>query len=97
MTTTKTELISLVNKESGVKKATVKLILETIFGTITEQLKNGEAVRIDGFGKFVPVEKEEKDISYLRGGIPTIVPAHTEVKFKPFQSFKNYINDVEGE
>ena len=97
MVTTKTELISLIREDTGVKRDTIKMVFDSIFATITEQLKNGEAVRIDGFGKFVPEYVEEKDISYLRNGEKTIVPAHYQVKFRQFKSFKNKVNGIDEE
>ena len=46
------DLINTLKDKSGVSRKGVKKIIDTIFGTITKSLSNGERVEIRGFGNF---------------------------------------------
>lgn len=49
---TRSQLISAVAADTEMDAKLVEQVMDSIFGTITEQLKNGEKVTIAGFGRF---------------------------------------------
>ena len=49
----KKELAAAISKKTTFKESDIIEILETAFEEITESLKNGEEVKLFGFGKFI--------------------------------------------
>ena len=48
----KTELVKNIARESGIKKESVNIVINTFIGEVEEQLKKNQQVNIAGFGKF---------------------------------------------
>jgi len=48
----KTELLSAVAKESGVKKSDVEAVFEGIVNVIQDEVAKGEKIQILGFGSY---------------------------------------------
>ena len=49
---TRSQLITKVANDTGMTSAEVEKVMDCIFGTIGDTLKNGEKVTIAGFGRF---------------------------------------------
>ena len=48
----KAQLIDIVSEKAGISKKEAKDAVETMFTAITQTLKNGEKVKLVGFGRF---------------------------------------------
>lgn len=81
-TLNKAELVALIADNAGSTKKDAKVALETVVQTIAEQLKAGNTVSLVGFGKFYPVEVEEKTAFNHLVGREVTTPAHTKFKAK---------------
>lgn len=56
----KSELIEVVAKQTGLKKADVDAAVTAAFSTIANTMAAGEKVQITGFGTFVTKEREAR-------------------------------------
>ena len=90
----KSMLINEISDKTGLPKPEVETIVNSMLDSITDALKARESVSFIGFGSFVPVKKNAREI-YIPG---TTKKVHVEekygIKFKPSKKLKSII---EGE
>ena len=58
-TITKADIIEHLHNELGLNKSECKILIEDFFDEIKESLKNGEEVKLSGFGNFELLNKKE--------------------------------------
>ncbi len=80
---TRKDLIDRVAEEFGLKKKEAEAIVKFIFQEITETVKEGERVSIQGFGAFELRELKERKIKNPRTGEKIKVPVREKVVFIP--------------
>ena len=80
---TRKDLIDKVAKEFGTKKKDAEAVVKFLFKEITEALKRGERVSIQGFGIFDLKEQKERKIRNPRTGEVIEVPRKKKVYFRP--------------
>ena len=88
----KTELISAVAKESGIKKSETESIIENLLGIIMAEVAKGEKVQITGFGSFERKERGERTIRNPRTGEDMKVPPSKSPSFSAGSIFKEKVN-----
>ena len=88
----KTELVSAVAKESGIKKSDVELVVENFINTIQDAVAKGEKVQIIGFGSFERRERSARTINNPRTGEPLNVAASKSPSFTAGGPFKEKVN-----
>lgn len=87
----KKELCNVVSEKIGMTKKDTLEIIDAVFESITEELADGGDVSLSGFGKFISVEKEERECRNPKTGETVIVPAHNAVKFKASATLKDTV------
>ena len=85
---TKAELITRIAERSGLKQAQARDALEAFIATVQESVKDGEDVRLVGFGSFVPVTRPAGAARNPRTGAPVQRPESKTVKFRVGEGFK---------
>ena len=88
----KTQLISVVAKESNVKKADVETIVENLLNTIMSEVAKGEKIQITGFGSFERKERGERNIRIPSTGEEIKVPPSKNPSFASGSIFKEKVN-----
>ena len=76
---TRSQLITKVANESGLSAAQVEKVMDGIFGTIGDVLRDGEKVTIAGFGRFEMRERQTKNFTNPKTKVtsqlkPTAIP-----------------------
>lgn len=84
----KTELISKVAEQAGLKKVEATKAVTTMFEILRDTLKIGEKVAITGFGTFRVVERAAREGRNPQTGGPIRIPATKVVRFKPAKDLK---------
>ncbi len=79
----KSELIAKVAASLNKDEEEVKTVFETVTDEIINQLRNGETVRIHGFGNFVPRPYGERKCYNPRTGKNITLPASVQPAFIP--------------
>lgn len=80
---TKSELITKVALSLNKDEKEIKLFFETVTDEIINQLRNGETVKIHGFGNFVPRPYGERKCYNPRTGKNVVLPASVQPAFVP--------------
>lgn len=88
----KNELISQVADTTGLSKADSTKAVDCVFDTITGSLKDGDEVRLVGFGTFSVSRRAASQGRNPRTGQPIKIPASKQPKFKAGKSLKDAIN-----
>ncbi|MCH4022295.1 MAG: HU family DNA-binding protein [Acetobacter sp.] len=88
----KQELVSVVAEESDLPKAKAGEVVDAVFGAIEKALKNGQEVRLVGFGTFVTAHRKATKGRNPRTGEEIDIPASTSVRFKPGKSLKDAVS-----
>ncbi len=84
----KTELISKVAEQAGLKKVEATKAVTTMFEILRDTLKIGEKVAITGFGTFRVVQRAAREGRNPQTGRPIRIPATKVVRFKPAKDLK---------
>jgi DNA-binding protein HU-beta len=87
-----TDLIDHVAKTTGITKAAAGKVVAAVFDHVTEALKNGEEVRLAGFGSFSVTERGERAGRNPRTGESITLAASKSPKFAPGKALKDAVN-----
>lgn len=89
---TKRDIVVTISKKTGIKQITVKEIVQAVFDTIFQALKEGKNIEIRNFGVFkVKIRKPRKGRN-PRTGEFVPVPERKIVVFKPGREMKAQIH-----
>ncbi len=91
-TLTKAELAELLYEQLGLNKREAKDFIEEFFELITQQVAQGQDVKISGFGNFQVRTKQARPGRNPRTGEPVMVGARRAVTFHASNSLKTEIN-----
>jgi DNA-binding protein HU-beta len=86
------ELITAVAERAGLTKADASKAVEALAGTITDALKQGDEVRIAGFGTFGVSERAERQGRNPQTGAPITIAASKAAKFTAGKGVKDALN-----
>jgi DNA-binding protein HU-beta len=84
----KTELIEKLAERTDAPRAEAQRYFEAFEEIVTETLKNGEEVRITGFGKFYVQERKAREGTKPQSGKKMQIPASKSPAFSAGNAFK---------
>ncbi|HYI69639.1 MAG TPA: HU family DNA-binding protein [Skermanella sp.] len=87
-----TDLIAAVAERAGLSKADAGKALEALVGAITDTLKQGDEVRISGFGTFGVSERGERQGRNPQTGEAITIGASKSAKFTAGKAVKEALN-----
>ncbi|MFT0803235.1 HU family DNA-binding protein [Bacillus swezeyi] len=85
----KKELIGAVAEATGLTKKDVELVVDSTFDVITSALKDGEKVKIHGFGNFEVRERAARKGRNPQSGEEIEIPATKAPAFKAAKTLKD--------
>ncbi len=88
----KNELVDAVALASGLKKAEAEKTVDAVFDTITSALKQGDEVRVVGFGTFAVSARAASEGRNPRTGEQMPIAASKQPKFRAGKGLKAAIN-----
>ncbi len=88
----KNELISAVADKTGHSKADTTAAVEAVFDVITAALKDGDEVRVVGFGTFVVSQRKAGKGRNPQTGEEIDIPASKAPKFRAGKQLKDAVN-----
>lgn len=89
---TKAELVSAIAEKSGLTKGQAREALEAFTTSVTDCLKNGEEVRLVGFGSFMPVTRPAGMARNPRTGASVKRAASNTCRFRVGDGLKGALN-----
>ena len=89
---TKTELVSAIAARAGLNKTQAKNALDAFIDSVATSLKDGQEVRLVGFGSFVPVKRPAGAARNPRTGETVARPASRTCRFRAGDALKNTLN-----
>lgn len=93
---TKTEFIREVAKREDMPQQVAAKILNTIIGVITEELKEGNAVKIQQFGTFSVTKQKGRTFKNPKTKKIQTVSDSRKPLFRPGQTLRKAVNEDEG-
>ncbi len=94
---TKAQLAEMLFEQIGLNKRESKEMVDAIFDLITEQLVQGEEVKISGFGNFQIRTKAQRPGRNPRTGEPIPIQARRVVTFHASHKLKDQIQSGNGQ
>jgi len=88
----KQDLISSVADSSGLGKSDASKAVESVFESISSELKRGGEVRLVGFGTFSCSQRKASTGRNPRTGETMQIKASTQPKFKAGKGLKDSVN-----
>jgi DNA-binding protein HU-beta len=85
----KMELIAKIAEISGLKKTDSEKALDAFISIVTDALKEGEEVKLIGFGTFGITKRAGTTGRNPKTGEPISIPARVVPKFKAWQRLKD--------
>ena len=73
---TRSQLITKVANDTGLTATAVEKVMDGIFGTIGDVLRNGEKVTIAGFGRFEMRERQTKNFTNPKTKVTSQLQPH---------------------
>lgn len=87
----KSELVDAVSNESGLTKTDAARAIDALFCAVTSALKDGDEVRLVGFGTFAVSKRAARTGKNPRTGEEIKIAASKQPKFKPGKALKDSI------
>lgn len=87
----KKELIKAVVEDTEFPKKDVTTVVDAVFDKITEALKNGDKVKLSGFGNFEVRERAARKGRNPQTGEEIEIPASKAPAFKPAKSLRDAV------
>jgi integration host factor subunit beta len=94
---TRAELVEHVTKISELSKKHAEIIVNTVFDSIIEALRNDEKIELRGFGSFRIRKRHSRVGRNPKTGARVEVPAKKIPYFKPGKELKELINSDDGQ
>ena len=94
---TKADIISDVFDKVGLPKQDAEELVEMILDTVKVTLKDGETVKLSGFGNFVVRKKRSRKGRNPKTGQEIEITPRSVVSFRPSMIFKDHVIDAESE
>ena len=88
----KSELIGSIAELSGLTKVDSEKALTAFIKTVENALKNGDEIRLIGFGTFLAQQKRESTARNIKTGEKITVAAKRVPKFKAGQTLKDAVS-----
>ena len=95
-TITKADIIEHLHDELGLNKSECKILIEDFFDEIKESLKNGEEVKLSGFGNFELLNKKERPGRNPKTGEEVTISARRVVTFRAGNKLRKKIATFDG-
>ena len=89
---TRSQMIAAVAANTDLPAETVEKVMDGVFGTITECLKNDEKVTIAGFGRFEMRTRKAKEFTNPKTKTCTHLDATSAPGFKASSRMKQKLN-----
>lgn len=84
---TKAELVNQIALQTGYDRVTVLKVVESFMQNVKDNVSNGDAVYLRGFGSFITKVRKEKVARNISKKTSIVVPEHTIPSFKPSKEF----------
>ena len=88
----KNDLVAVVANNTGLTKTDAAKAVDAVFDAITDALKQGDEVRLVGFGTFAVSERAKSEGRNPRTGEKIESPASKQPKFKAGKGLKDAVN-----
>jgi DNA-binding protein HU-beta len=88
----KTDLVAAVAEDTQLTKDKAAVAVESVIKHIQDALKDGQEVRIPGFGNFKVADRKATTARNPRTGETVKVPASKVAKFAPAKGLKEALN-----
>jgi integration host factor subunit alpha len=88
---TKADIISDVFDKVGLPKQDAEELVEMILDTVKQTLKEGQTVKLSGFGNFVVRRKRSRKGRNPKTGQEIEITPRSVVSFRPSMIFKDYV------
>ena len=88
---TKADIISTVFDKASIPKQEAAELVEMILTEIKQALKDGETVKLSGFGNFMVRDKNARRGRNPKTGQETQITARKVVSFRPSMIFKEHV------
>jgi DNA-binding protein HU-beta len=90
---TQTEIINQLSEKSGMKKADVKGMFDTLAELAADEVKKNGEFTLPGFGKLVKATRKAREGRNPATGKPIKIPAKTTVKFRLGKAMKDAVGE----
>lgn len=92
-TVTRSTLVEKIHAHVGLSRHDSSCVLETMLEQVSEQLSQGETVKLSGFGTFSVRRKSERIGRNPKTGVEVPILPRAVLVFRPSQLLRNRLNN----
>ncbi|HYB92350.1 MAG TPA: integration host factor subunit alpha [Candidatus Binataceae bacterium] len=89
---TKADIVDLIYERVGTSKREASEVVEAVFAIIRQSLREGDKVKISGFGTFLVNPKKARRGRNPQTGVPITIDPRRVLSFKPSRVLKERVN-----
>lgn len=93
-TLTRADLAETINRKMGLSRSESLTVIESILNHMADALRNGENVKISGFGSFILRDKKERIGRNPKTGIEVPITPRRVMTFRASQLLKEKVSDA---
>jgi DNA-binding protein HU-beta len=87
----KTDLVARIARNTGATKSSAAAAVDSLFESITQALKKGDAITFVGFGTFKTAVRRARIAKNPRTGTPIRIPKRRVVRFTAGKALKSAV------
>ncbi len=85
------EFVKMVSEKANISQKEASVVVDNVFESISDALKNGDSIRFNNFGTFKVVERKARSGRNPLTGDKIEIPARKAVKFVPSNTLKHSV------
>ncbi len=91
---TKSELVEMIaDAQDGITRREAEVVVNTVFGAISNALAAGDRVELRGFGSFTTRQRRTRTGRNPKTGVSVTVPAKVVPHFKPGKLLRERVDN----
>ncbi len=94
---TKADLVDLVHERVRLSRSEARKVVETVLQIVEDSLRDGERLKISGFGSFTVHQKHSRRGRNPKTGLAIIIGPRRVLSFKPSQVLKDLVAETDRE
>ncbi len=88
----KDDLIRVISDQTGLTRHDVRIVIESLFSVIKDQVTQGDYVTIRGFGTFFQKVRKPRVGRDIHRNRPVVIPERRVPAFRPSPRFVDQVN-----
>lgn len=88
-----TDIEEVIMRETGLPRKEIKLIIDTLWEVVQDEVENGTLVRFQGVGRFYLSDRGERPARNMHTGEDIMIGKHKALRFSPSRMYAKRLRE----